>query len=71
MHRSNIERLRMVQKINLHLKEIGDIKMANIVILGSGGFGTSLAVMTHRYGHNVAVWSAFENEIEAIKRWRT
>jgi glycerol-3-phosphate dehydrogenase (NAD(P)+) len=42
--------------------------MANIVILGSGGFGTSLAVMTHRYGHNVTVWSAFENEIEAIKR---
>ena len=42
--------------------------MANITILGSGGFGTSLAVMAHKYGHNVTVWSAFENEIEAIRR---
>lgn len=42
--------------------------MAKIVILGSGGFGISLAVMSHKYGHQVTVWSAFENEIEAIKR---
>jgi len=42
--------------------------MAKITILGSGGFGISLAVMAHRYGHTVTVWSAFENEIEAIKR---
>jgi len=42
--------------------------MAKITILGSGGFGISLAVMSHKYGHNVTVWSAFENEIEAIKR---
>ncbi len=42
--------------------------MADIVVLGSGGFGLSLAVMAQHYGHNVAVWSAFEDEIEAIKR---
>lgn len=42
--------------------------MADIAILGSGGFGTSLAVMMHKYGHNVTVWSAFADEIEAIKR---
>ncbi len=42
--------------------------MAEIAILGSGGFGTSLAVMMHKYGHNVTVWSAFADEIEAIKR---
>lgn len=42
--------------------------MANITILGSGGFGISLAVMSHKYGHDVTVWSAFENEIEAIRR---
>lgn len=42
--------------------------MADITILGSGGFGISLAVMAHKYGHNVTVWSAFENEIEAIRR---
>lgn len=42
--------------------------MAKITILGSGGFGISLAVMAHKYGHNISVWSAFENEIEAIKK---
>lgn len=42
--------------------------MAVITILGSGGFGISLAVMAHNYGHKVKVWSAFENEIEAIRR---
>lgn len=42
--------------------------MADITILGSGGFGISLAVMCHKYGHKVTVWSAFENEIEAIRR---
>lgn len=42
--------------------------MADIAILGSGGFGTSLSVMLHKYGHNVTVWSAFADEIEAIKR---
>ncbi len=42
--------------------------MANISILGSGGFGIALAVMAHKHGHQVTVWSAFENEIEAIKK---
>ena len=38
--------------------------MAQITILGSGGFGMSLAVMLHRLGHSVTVWSAFEEELE-------
>lgn len=42
--------------------------MADIIILGSGGFGMSLAVMLHRMGHGVTVWSAFEEEIETIRR---
>lgn len=41
--------------------------MANIVILGSGGFGLSLAVMSERYGHNVTVWSKFQKEIDDIR----
>lgn len=41
--------------------------MANIVILGSGGFGLSLAVMAERYGHNVTVWSKFQSEIDDIR----
>lgn len=42
--------------------------MANIVILGSGGFGLSLAVLCHNRGHNVCVWSKFKDEIDTIKR---
>lgn len=41
--------------------------MANITILGSGGFGLSLAVMAERAGHNVTVWSAFQSEIDEIR----
>ena len=42
--------------------------MANITILGSGGFGLSLAIMCDNAGHNVTVWSKFQDEIDAIKR---
>ena len=41
--------------------------MAKITILGSGGFGISLAIMADKFGHDVTVWSAFESEIETIK----
>ncbi len=42
--------------------------MADIVILGSGGFGLSLAVMCEKLGHNVTVWSKFKDEIDTIER---
>lgn len=41
--------------------------MANIVILGSGGFGLSIALMADRYGHDVMVWSKFQSEIDDIR----
>ena len=41
--------------------------MANIVILGSGGFGLSIAIMAERYGHNITVWSKFQQEIDDIR----
>lgn len=42
--------------------------MANIVILGSGGFGLSLAIMAENSGkHNVTVWSKFQSEIDEIR----
>lgn len=44
--------------------------MAEIVILGSGSFGLSLAVMADKFGNNVTVWSAFKNETEAIRKER-
>ncbi len=40
-----------------------------IVILGSGGFGTSLAVMLHRCGYEVSLWSAFSQEIGQIRKY--
>ena len=42
--------------------------MATITILGSGGFGLSLAIMCDNAGHDVTVWSKFQDEIDAIKR---
>lgn len=42
--------------------------MANIVILGSGGFGLSLAIAAVKTGkHSVTVWSKFQDEIDDIK----
>lgn len=42
--------------------------MAAITILGSGGFGLSLAIMCDNAGHDVTVWSKFQDEIDTIKR---
>lgn len=44
--------------------------MAKIAVLGSGGFGLSLAVMTDAHNHDVTVWSAFSDEIEMLKKER-
>jgi len=40
--------------------------MADITILGSGGFGLALAIMCDNAGHKVTVWSKFQDEIDAI-----
>ena len=43
--------------------------MANIVILGSGGFGLSLAVSAYETGkHKITVWSKFQQEIDNIRK---
>lgn len=41
--------------------------MAEITILGSGGFGLALAIMCHTMGHKVTVWSKFQAEIDEIR----
>lgn len=42
--------------------------MADIVILGSGGFGLSLAISAlYKKRHNVTVWSKFQQEIDEIR----
>lgn len=38
--------------------------MAKVSIMGSGAFGTALAVLCHRCGHEVSVWSRSPAELE-------
>lgn len=42
--------------------------MAKITVLGSGGWGTALAVMCKKYGNEVNLWSPFAQEIDTIRR---
>ena len=43
--------------------------MAKITIMGTGGFGVALAVMCHRFGHDVTLWGKFPEEIQQIRSW--
>ena len=44
--------------------------MADISIIGAGSWGTALAVLLHKNGHRVTVWSIMESEIEMLTRER-
>ena len=44
--------------------------MAKVLILGAGGFGTALAVMCEKQGHEVTLYSPFEEEIAVLSRER-
>ena len=44
--------------------------MAKIGIIGSGSWGIALASLLHNNGHHVTVWSAFESEIDSLKKTR-
>lgn len=44
--------------------------MADIFVLGAGGWGISMAATQAKYGHNVTVWSAFESEIKMLREKR-
>lgn len=41
--------------------------MANVTVLGAGGWGIALAVLLNNNGHNVTIWSALEKEIDMLK----
>lgn len=43
--------------------------MAHIAVLGAGGWGIALALTAQRAGHNVTLWSPFEEEIADIRRF--
>ena len=40
--------------------------MADISMIGAGSWGTALAVLLHKNGHRVTVWSAIEAEIKML-----
>lgn len=42
--------------------------MKKITVLGSGGWGTALAILSNDCGHNTAVWGKFEEEINYIEK---
>lgn len=41
--------------------------MAKITILGGGSWGIALAVLLHKNGHEITIWSKLEPEIEMLK----
>ncbi len=40
--------------------------MAKITVLGSGGWGIALAISAYNCGHEVALWSPFEDEVNML-----
>ncbi len=42
--------------------------MADISIIGAGSWGIALAVLLHKNGHKVTVWSAIEAEIKMLQK---
>ncbi|MBR2917086.1 MAG: glycerol-3-phosphate dehydrogenase, partial [Clostridia bacterium] len=44
--------------------------MAKISVVGSGGWGTAIAVMLLNNGHDVTLWSFFKEESEELRKNR-
>lgn len=42
--------------------------MAKISVLGAGSWGTALAVVLHKNGHEVTIWSIAQDEIDMLKK---
>ena len=40
----------------------------NVTVIGTGGWGTALAVLLHGNGHQVALWAGFPRKL--IRSWR-
>ena len=40
--------------------------MAEVSILGAGGWGLAIAVLLHNNGHKVTVWSALQSEVDML-----
>lgn len=45
--------------------------MSKITVLGSGGWGMALGLSAYNCGHEVTLWSPFEDEVELLSSTRT
>lgn len=45
-----------------------EAEMANISVIGAGSWGTALALLLHKNGHHITVWSAIESEIQMLQK---
>ncbi|MBQ7098063.1 MAG: NAD(P)-dependent glycerol-3-phosphate dehydrogenase, partial [Clostridia bacterium] len=43
--------------------------MANICVLGSGGWGTAVAILLHNNGHKITLWSYDKTECENLEKF--
>ena len=46
-------------------------EQVKIFVMGAGSFGIALAVLTHKQGHTLTLWSPFEREVEQLCTHRT
>lgn len=42
--------------------------MAKISVLGAGSWGTALSVLLNNNGHEVRLWSRFQEEVDTLKQ---
>ena len=45
--------------------------MADIAVLGAGGWGMALAISATGAGNSVTIWSPFEEEVKMLSEKRT
>lgn len=55
-------------KINLLKRKARWWDMKKVSVIGSGSWGTALAVMLDKYGHDVTIWSWKEEEANSIRQ---
>ena len=44
--------------------------MSVVSIIGAGSWGTALAILLSNNGHEVSVWSLFQDEVEMLDKER-
>lgn len=64
-HHANIKRLLSGTENKLGAKRRSKMKIA---VIGSGGWGTAIAILLSSRGHNVYLWSWIQEETDRLKK---